>query len=148
MIFPLNLECFTPKGINDFIRTSLLCQYQKEADKIKGMLLLITKKATKEEIYSIALDYDGYIKLVVDVERKILTGGGERHVEGEQKLLQNGSKQENLWGGGIDWETKEIDYNSIINLQPAQNNPSRDILTSDIRKQFDQVVQDLLLNNG
>lgn len=92
-----------------------------------------------------AKDYDGYIKIVVDVERNILTGGGEKHVEGEQFLLKNGSKQGNLWGGGIDWETKEIDYNSIINLRPAQKNPSRDILSQDIRKKFDKIVKDLLL---
>lgn len=108
------------------------------------MLLLITKSATPEEIISMSLDYKGYIKIVVDVERNILTGGGERHVDGEQLLLKNGSKQENLWGGGIDRETKEIDYNSIINLRPRQNNPSRDILSDEIRKQFDSIVKKLL----
>ena len=92
-----------------------------------------------------AQDYEGYIKVVVDVELKILAGGGERHFDGEQLLLQQGSKQENLWGGGIDWETKEIDYNSIINLRPKQNNPSRDILSQDIRDQFDKIVKELLL---
>jgi len=43
-------------------------------------------------------DYQGYIKLVIDIERKILTGGGERHFDGEQLLLKNGSKQKNLLG--------------------------------------------------
>ena len=92
-----------------------------------------------------AKDLDGYVKVVVDIERKILTGGGERHVDGEQKLLQEGSRQENLWGGGFDLETNEIDYNSIINLRPSQNNPSRDVLSSEIRKDFDRIVKDLLL---
>lgn len=90
-------------------------------------------------------DYQGYIKLVVDVERKILTGGGEKHVDAEHLLLEDGSKQENLWGGGIDWETKEMDYNSIVNLRPRQNNPSRDILSLEIRKEFDRIVKELLL---
>jgi len=88
-------------------------------------------------------DYDGYIKFVVDIDRKILSGGGERHVEGEQKLLELSSKQENLWGGGIDWETKEIDYNSMINIRPSQNNPSRDVLSLEIRKQIDTIVKGL-----
>lgn len=109
------------------------------------MLLIIRKKATPEEITKMAQDFDGYIKLVVDVEQEILAGGGERHVEGEQALLKEGSKQENLWGGGWDMETKEIDYNSIINLRPQQNNPSRDILSLDIRKKFDLIVKKLLL---
>jgi len=109
------------------------------------MLRVVKSKATKEDIQKMAKDYEEYIKIVVDVERKILAGGGERHFEGEQKLLKNGSKQENLWGGGIDWETKEIDYNSVINLRPSQNNPSREILSEEIRKKFDTIIKELLL---
>ncbi len=92
-----------------------------------------------------AEDFDGYIKVVVDVEQGILAGGGERHFEAEQKLLQGGSKQEHLWGGGLDLETEEIDYNSIINLRPGQENPSRDILSVEIRNKLDKVVRGLLI---
>lgn len=109
------------------------------------MLLVISKKTTLQEINKICEDFDGYIKLVVDIEKGILTGGGERHFDGEQKLLSLGSKQINLWGGGIDWETKEIDYNSIINLRPRDDNPSRDILSKNIRKKFDKIVKKLLI---
>lgn len=108
------------------------------------MLLVIRKKATEEEIKQMAKDFGGYIKVVVDIDQEILAGGGERHVEAEQKLLADGSKQESLWGGGLDWETKEIDYNSIINLRPRQNNPSRDVLSVDIRLKFDTIVKKLL----
>lgn len=109
------------------------------------MLLLILHKATKEELGKAAEDFDGYIKVVVDIKKKILTAGGERHFDGEQKLLQNGSEQEGLWGGGLDLETGEIDYSSIINLRPSQNNPSRDIVSLKIRKEFDRILKDLLL---
>lgn len=109
------------------------------------MLLIIRQKATEDEIKKIAEDFDGYIKLVVDVKQEILAGGGERHFEGEQKLLQQRSKQEDLWGGGLDLETGEIDYNSIINLRPHQNNPSRDILSFEIREKFNKIVKRLLL---
>lgn len=109
------------------------------------MLIVIREKATKNQIEKMAEDLAGFIKVVVDVENKILAGGGQRHVEGEQKLLQEGSKQHNLWGGGVDIETKEIDYNSMINLRPSQDNPSRDILSSEIRKVFNKIVKDLFL---
>lgn len=109
------------------------------------MLLVIRKKASKEEIKKMASDLDGYIKIVVDVEREILTGGGERHVDGEQKLIQEGSKQDDLWGGGLDTETGEVDYNSIINLRPRQNNTSRDILSQKIRNKFDRIIKNLLI---
>lgn len=109
------------------------------------MILIISKKASKEGIERMAVDFDGYIKVVVDVEREILAGGGERHVDCEQTLLKEGSKQGDLWGGGLDLETKEIDYNSIINLRPNQDNPSRDILSTEIRQKFDKIVKDLLI---
>ncbi|HNP89229.1 MAG: hypothetical protein BWY24_00771 [Microgenomates group bacterium ADurb.Bin219] len=65
--------------------------------------------------------------------------------EEEEILLTNGSKQEDLWGGGFDLKTNEIDYNSVINLRPNQENPSRDILSLDIRKKFDKIVRRLFL---
>lgn len=108
------------------------------------MLIIINKKASLDEINKAKKDLDGYIKIVIDIEKEILTAGGERHVDGEQLLLQQGCLQENLWGGGLDWETKEIDYNSIINLRPRQDNPSRDILSLKIRKKFDKLVRKLL----
>lgn len=109
------------------------------------MLLLITKKIAPEELKKISEDFDGYIKIVADLERGILTGGGKRHVEGEQRLLSEGSKQENLWGGGLDLKSREIDYNSIINIRPSQGNPSRDIMSDELRKKFNKIVQELLL---
>lgn len=109
------------------------------------MLLTINKKATGEEIKKMAEDFDGYVKVVVDIKKGILAGGGKRHFDGEQKLLSEGSSQSDLWGGGVDLEAKEIDYNSIINLRPAQDNPSRDIMSSEIRKEFDRIVKDLIL---
>lgn len=109
------------------------------------MILIIRQKATAEEIKKMAEDFDGYIKVVVDAEQGILAGGGERHFDAEQILLDNGSDQENLWGGGLDLETKEIDYNSVINLRPRQGNPSRDILSKETRRKFDKIVKELLL---
>ena len=109
------------------------------------MIIIVTKKITKDETEKVAEDFDGYIKVVVDIKQKILAAGGERHFDAEQKLLENGSIQKDLWGGGFDLETKEIDYNSIINLRPAQENPSRDIMSSGIRRKFDKIVKDLIL---
>lgn len=109
------------------------------------MLLVIREKATPEQMKQMASDLQGYIKVVVDAGCGILSGGGKRHVEGEQKLLEEGSKQEDLWGGGLDLESGEIDYNSIINIRPRQSNFSRDIMSEEIRKAFDIIVKKLLM---
>ena len=106
--------------------------------------MIIRKKASKKEMEDLAKHFDGYIKVVVDVEKEILSGGGDRHFDEEQILLNDGSLQKDLWGGGFDTKTKETDYNSIINLRPSQDNPSRDILSIDIRNKFDKIVGKLL----
>ena len=77
----------------------------------------------------------------------MLAGGAERHVDEKKALLNDGAKQAELWGGGIDLETNEIDYNSIINLRPNQDNPSRDILDKKIREEFAKIVRRLLQND-
>ena len=109
------------------------------------MIIVISKKATEEELEKMAEDFGGdYIKVVIDVSMSILAGGGERHFDAEQILLSQDSDQEDLWGGGLDQKTKTIDYNSMINLRPKQN-PSRDILSSEIRAKFDKIIKELLL---
>lgn len=106
--------------------------------------MIIKKKASKEQIEEMAQHFAGYIKIVVDVEKGILSGGGDRHSDEEKALLEDGSRQKNLWGGGLDVKTNELDYNSVINLRPNQDNPSRDILSKEIRQKFDKIVKTLL----
>mgnify|MGYP001604598697 FL=1 len=108
------------------------------------MGLIIKKRASGEEIKRLSAHFKGYIKVVVDIERGVLAGGGDRHADDEKILLEDGSKQKNLWGGGYDLETKEIDYNSIINLRPKEGNPSRDILSEEVRKKFEKIIRKLL----
>lgn len=107
-------------------------------------VLILTQKATTEEIKLVSEYFHGFIKVVVDIEQGILCAGADRHVDEEQELLKNGSKQSNLWGGGLDLESGEIDYNSMINLRPNQDNPSRDVLSMEVRKIFDNIVTKIL----
>ena len=108
------------------------------------MLILITKKGTEEEIAQASKNLDSYIKFVVDIDNGNLTIGGDRHYEGEQLLLKNGSVQSNLWGGGYDLSSKLKDYDSIINIRPTDNNPSREVLNMDIRKDMDNILKEKL----
>jgi hypothetical protein len=108
------------------------------------MLLIIRNKANEETLKKVAEDLAGYVKVVVDVARKILAAGGKMHSDGERILLEDGSKQADLWGAGIDFETGEIDFDSMINLRPSQNNPSREVLNQDIRKQIEIIIHNLL----
>lgn len=108
------------------------------------MLLLIKDKLDENTLKKVAEDLDGYIKVVVDVEQEILAAGGLRHVEGEELLLKTGSMQENLWGGGLDLATGEIDFDSMINIRTNQGNPSREVLSQNIRKKMEEIIRRLL----
>ena len=103
--------------------------------------MIITKSDhfTKEEIEKLRELFDVYIKTVIDVEKKICSAGADRHFESEQVLLKDGSKQSDLWGGGIDIQTKTIDCNSFINIRPNDNNTSNEILDSKLRKKFEEL---------
>ena len=108
------------------------------------MLFLITSKPTEQMIESALEDLDGYMKFDVDIERKIATIGGLRHFEGEELLLEDGSKQDDLWGGGIDWETKQIDYESMINIRPRLGNMGNEVMDENIRNKMKEIICKLL----
>ena len=108
------------------------------------MLLIIRKKADEATLKKIAEDLNGYVKVTVDIKRGILAAGGTLHVDGERLLLEDGSRQADLWGGGIDFETNEIDFDSMINLRPAQGNRSREVLDPKIRKHMEEIIHRLL----
>lgn len=100
--------------------------------------MIITKFSpyTSEEVEKLRERFDVYIKTVIDIDKKICSAGCDRHFESEKILLEQGSKQEDLWGGGIDLETGEIDGNSFINIRPQSKNPSNEILDPNVRKTF------------
>lgn len=105
--------------------------------------MVITKflPFTKEEINKLKEQFDPYIKTVIDLDRKICSAGMDRHFEGEQILIQDGSKQANIWGGGIDLETKTIDFNSFINIRPGDNNTSNEIQDMETRKIYEEITK-------
>lgn len=108
------------------------------------MILIIREPATLRQIHQMLRMYGDFIKIVVDTERRILAGGGELHRDCEEILLNDGSLQKNLWGA--DWmpEQARIEYESLINIRPSQNNRSMLIENSVIRNQVAQIVHRLL----
>jgi hypothetical protein len=105
--------------------------------------VIITKSTpyTKKEIKKLQEVFDTYIKTVIDIENKICSAGCDRHFESEKILLDQGSKQSNVWGGGIDIDSKVIDFNSFINIRPLDNNSSNEILDPDKRKIYDELTK-------
>ena len=105
--------------------------------------MIITKSVpfTNGEIKKLQEQFDTYIKTVIDVKKKYCSAGCDRHFDSEQILLKMGSNQKDLWGGGIDLETKDIDFNSFINIRPQDNNQSNDILNEKTRKLYYELTK-------
>lgn len=105
--------------------------------------MIITKNTpyTKSEIRKLKDLFDPYIKTVIDVKNKVCSAGCDRHFESEKILLDEGSSQSDLWGGGIELETKIIDYNSFINIRPNDNNTSSEIQDSKIREKYKNLTE-------
>ncbi|MBP9702718.1 hypothetical protein KBD69_03440 [Candidatus Woesebacteria bacterium] len=100
---------------------------------------MITTQATpftKEQIKVLGTQFEVYIKTVIDVENKVCSAGMDLHYEGEQILLTQGSLHGNIWGGGIDLTTKDIDYNSFINIRPNDGNPKNEIQSEKIKAKY------------
>jgi Protein of unknown function (DUF5674) len=89
-----------------------------------------------------------YIKLAVDIARGIAAGGGEYHADCEEVLLEDGSRQEDIWGA--DWypETQAVTFGTLINIRPRQNNRSMEIQDTTVRVRVDRVVRTLFEEGG
>lgn len=105
------------------------------------IILLFNQKPTKEQLAKAAEEFADYIKVVVDTDKGIMAMGGKLHTDGEQLLLENGSKQENLWGGGLDLVSKKIDCTALSNIRPGQGNNSMEILDLETRKRFLKIIK-------
>ena len=107
------------------------------------MIQIIRQRATPEQMQLMLESLGIYIKLAVDLERRILAGGGELHADCEQILLQDGSRQVDVWGA--DWYPLQqtAGFESIINIRPGINR-SMQIQSPEIRVSVNQLVQMLL----
>lgn len=105
------------------------------------MIITQSEPFTLDQIEELKKRYEVYIKTVIDLERKICSAGMEMHYEGEQILLGEGSKQVNIWGGGIDLETKSIEFNSFINIRPNDNNTNLEIQSEEIRVRYEELTK-------
>ncbi len=105
------------------------------------MIITKTDPYTKEEIVALKKQFASYIKTVIDIKTKTCSAGCDMHYDSEKILLEQGSKQPDLWGGGIDLETKIIDFNSFINIRPNDNNFSNEIQDAQIRQEYKKLSE-------
>ncbi len=87
------------------------------------------------------------VKLVVDVRRRRVAVGGELHADGERLLLDDGSRQGDLWGANYYPEVgpdRCIEYTALVNIRPSQGNPSMEILDPNTREMVREIAFELI----
>lgn len=114
------------------------------------VVILVDQKITNGELKEMSTKmFDGLVKAVVDVEEEIMVVDSELHADQEEYLLERGSKQENLWGINIYPEQVGqetwLEFDSMINLRPSQNNKSRGVEDENIRNRITAIVEKLVL---
>ncbi len=104
------------------------------------MIVTSSLPLTLEQIAQTKERFGVYVKTVIDIRKKICCAGMDRHFEGVKILLDSGSHQSDIWGGGIDLETKEIDFNSFINIRPQDNNTKNEIQSEQVKKTYSELT--------
>lgn len=106
---------------------------------------ILTEEIEKNDLLSAQTLFSGpMVKGVVDVEKGLLAIDAELHADLEQLLLSDGSKQQHLWGINLypeDDDEDFLEFDSMINLRPQQNNPSRGVEDPNIQKRITEVVK-------
>lgn len=109
---------------------------------------IVKKPITVKKLSEIAENQFGdLVKAVVDIEQEIMAIGGELHADGEALLLQEGSRQENLWGINFyPGKTGEefMEFDSMINIRPSQGNRSRSVENAELRDKIKAVAGKLV----
>lgn len=108
------------------------------------MIHLLREKPNAQPMQEMLQEYGSMVKIVVDIRRKVLAGGGEMHSDCEADLLDDGSEQDDLWGANWYPEEQRIAFESLINIRPRLGN--RGILIQDetIRRQVEDVTRQIL----
>jgi hypothetical protein len=109
---------------------------------------IVRTPITRRELQELAsARFGDMVKAVVDVTRGVMAVSGELHSDEEAILLEDGSRQTDLWGinfypaeSGAEW----IEFDSMINVRPSQNNRSRNVEDDATRAAIRRVAESLV----
>src|SRR5436309_8495661 len=101
-------------------------------------IVVLDRRVRRDELTRLVEMYFGdMVKLVADVQRGVIALGGELHADAEQLLLEEGSRQADLWGANYyPGRGREdcIEFTALINIRPAHGNRSMEVQDPDLRE--------------
>ncbi|MEX0848685.1 MAG: DUF5674 family protein [Candidatus Dependentiae bacterium] len=109
----------------------------------------VTDCITIEELKKMSENmFDDLVKAVVDIEKEIMVVDAEMHADQEYYLLENESKQKDLWGINLfpySFGTEDfIIFDSMINLRPSSGNRSRIVENPVVQEKIKNIVHKLV----
>jgi hypothetical protein len=111
-------------------------------------IVVVESRIERSELARLVGAYFGdMVKLVVDLHREMVAVGGELHADAEQVLLEQGSRQADLWGANYyPGRGPEgcLEYTALINIRPSRGNPSMEVQEAATRKSIRSVVRQLI----
>lgn len=111
-------------------------------------IVIITERIDPAELARLVrLYFEDMVKYVVDVRRNVVALGGELHADAEQVLLEDGSRQQDLWGANYypgAGPEECIEYTALINIRPSQGNRSMEIASAEVREQVRRLTLELI----
>ncbi len=87
------------------------------------------------------------IKCVVDLEREVVAIGGELHADAEELMLEEGSRQKDVWGANLYPNAspgERLEYSALINIRPSMGNRSMEVQDAGIRERIRRVIEKLI----
>lgn len=110
---------------------------------------IITEPITRAEALEIGKEfYTEMVKGVVDLERGVIALGGEYHMDANEVLIGDGSKQEMVWGFNVYpsiFDESWIEYTSLINIRPQVHNRGMEVESPEIREMMRDVITKLII---
>lgn len=107
-------------------------------------LKIITDVITVNELRQLASQMFGdLVKAVVDVDRGVIAVDAELHSDLEALCLEDGSRQQDLWGINLypDMQGEDlVEFDSMINMRPSRGNRSRGVDDALIRRKILDIV--------
>src|SRR3989338_1412141 len=109
---------------------------------------IISEQITLGELQQMSEQgFGNLVKAVIDIEKGIMALDADLHADQEALLLEDGSRQENLWGINIYpalSKEQRIEFDSMINMRPSFGNQSRGVDSPEIQKKIIEAVNRLI----
>lgn len=110
-------------------------------------ILVLERRIARADLARLVRLFGDMVKYVVDVERGVIAIGGELHADAEQVLLEQGSRQADLWGANYypgRGRDGCIEFTSLINIRPARGNAGMEVEDRAIRERIRALTSDLV----